>query len=613
MSLFSRIMLAFVMALTLLPAGGAEARNQRTISIIPEEILKLEMEMRWAEAEIAYRALLAQKPVPQGLWLRYVDVLVVQGKTGEAAIALARAAKANPDDHELAARASSSNAQAGRAQAAMHLMETALAAAPDRLEYLDRHARLATWAMDYDAAQKSLGRLVARQSGDADLHLRYGRVLAWLGRTNRAKREIGRALKLRPEMTEARLDFARLQSWQGHYKAALASLEEYRSLGGDETKYAGEKALNLAWANRPDASQAVSGPALVVAPGDRSLIYAQAVALERAHRHDDATARLKEIEAISPGEPDTVLLRRLLTVPDASSLSAGVSASSDGDEIDILSMRALASYALKDDNRISIGGEYTYVSAPTGSGLDRIDGGENIEVRRVWAEARVDVSDRTAVTAKLGLGDTDFSSNQAIYGIEVSHRASDSLQLGLSHNRDYHAVSPRALSLDVMRSETRASVSYAPDFNWHLDLFASYSDFSDGNSAFRGDATIRRAILRSATLNADIGLSGSWYGYDRDLDNGYYDPKSYQRYLVPFYLYMKLADGDGISLVFAPGVQKDNEMSGFAFSGNTYAEGTFGLYKKWMLKARVGLTVGASDYTDNYWVASGGLYVTRRF
>lgn len=613
MNLFSRIILVLAMALTLLPTPAAEARDQRTVSLIPEEILKLEMDMRWAEAEIAYRALLAQKPVPRGLWLRYVDVLVVQGKTEEAATALARAAKADPDDHLLAARASSANAQAGRARVAMGLIESALAAAPDRPEYLDRHARLATWAKDYDAARISLGRLVANQSGDADLRLRYGRVLAWLGRTNGARKEIARALKLRPEMTEARLDLARLQSWQGHYKAALASLEDYRSVGGDAAKYAGEKALNLAWANRPDASLAVSGPALVAAPGDRSLLYSQAVALERAHRHAEATARLRQIEAISPDEPDTMLLRRLLSVPDASNLSAGVTASADRDGIDILSMQALATYALKDDNRISIGGDYAYVSAPTGSGLDRIDGGENIEVKRVWAEARVDLSDRTAVTAKLGLGDTDFGSTRAIYGIEVSHRASDTLQLGISHNRDYHAVSPRSLSLDVMRSETRASVSYAPDFNWQLDLSAGYSDFSDGNSALRGDATIRRAILRSATLNADIGLSATWYGYDRNLDNGYYDPAFYQRYLVPFYLYMKLNDGDGISIVFAPGIQKDDQMSSFAFSGNTYAEGTFGLYKKWMLKGRIGLTAARSDYSDNYWVASGGLYLTRRF
>ena len=621
MSIIKRIMATLLVAVillpaALLPAGGAEARMQRTVPLIPEDILRLEMEQRWDEAEVAYRSLLAQKPVPGALWLRYSDILAIQGKTREAAIALARAAGADPDDHKLAARASSANAQIGRAEVAMKLIETALAAAPGTLDYLDRHARLATWSSDYHAAADSLGQLVANRPGEAELHLRYGRVLAWLGRIDAATRETRRTLALQPDMPEALLDYARLLSWQGNHKAALASLEDYQRAGGhDAAAYAGEKALNLAWADRPDASLAVSGPALVTNPVDRRLLYGQAVALERAHRHAEADARLAEIERQGADQPDVVLLRRLLTLPDAPYVSGDISASTDGDNIDILSMKALASYALRDDNRIAIGGAYAHVSAPTGGGLDRIDGGENIKIKRIWAEARFDVGARTVVTAKLGLGDTDFgaSNSKAIYELEISHRASDALTLTLGHARDFHAVSPRALSLGVMRSDTSAGIRFSPDPGWTLDLSARYSDFSDGNNATQVDLSLRRALLRRAGLNMDIGLSGTWYGYDQDLDNGYYDPGFYQRYLVPLSLYLKLGDGDGISLVFAPGVQRDRKMSGFAFSGHTYAEGTFGLYKKWMLKSRVGLSVGASDYTDDYWVVSGGLYLMRRF
>ena len=151
---------------------------------------------------------------------------------------------------------------------------------------------------------------------------------------------------------------------------------------------------------------------------------------------------------------------------------------------------------------------------------------------------------------------------------------------------------------------------------WYTAFKFTYADLNDNNQQKRGDLTLIRQAIRRTNFNLDVGFSATWYGYDTDLPNGYYDPSFYQRYLIPVFIYYKFNDDNGLSITIAPGVQKDNTMDNFqpAIAGSV--ELTLGLYRDWMMKATLqgyyggaGAIVTAGDY----WIASGRIRLMRRF
>jgi hypothetical protein len=76
--------------------------------------------------------------------------------------------------------------------------------------------------------------------------------------------------------------------------------------------------------------------------------------------------------------------------------------------------------------------------------------------------------------------------------------------------------------------------------------------------------------------------------------------------------YWKISDNDGVGLVGSSGVQRDNNTDSFDFSGNAGVEGTFGIYRDWMLK------IGGSFFDTRVSTGAFHAYViqialTRRF
>src|SRR6185295_5196197 len=114
-------------------------------------------------------------------------------------------------------------------------------------------------------------------------------------------------------------------------------------------------------------------------------------------------------------------------------------------------------------------------------------------------------------------------------------------------------------------------------------------------------------------LNIDLGVSARFFSFSDDLNNGYYDPSFYRQYLFNVFTYYKIDDDDGISFIFSPGVQRDETLKDYKSSTNYAVEGTFGLYKDWMLKVHVGVVNNIGLSNGPYQRTEVGARLTRRF
>ena len=84
-----------------------------------------------------------------------------------------------------------------------------------------------------------------------------------------------------------------------------------------------------------------------------------------------------------------------------------------------------------------------------------------------------------------------------------------------------------------------------------------------------GGLTFTPRSTKPVTVRGHIpGLpisTGTWFGFDEELDNGYYDPDLYQSYMATGLAYWKISDDDGITVATDLGAVKDDDMDDFDF------------------------------------------------
>jgi hypothetical protein len=199
------------------------------------------------------------------------------------------------------------------------------------------------------------------------------------------------------------------------------------------------------------------------------------------------------------------------------------------------------------------------------------------------------------------------------YRLSSSLSPADEFNITLTHAYGYYVISPKAVSLGIRQRYSGIEASWSPDFVHTVDAVLSYTAFSDDNSRWEAILGPRRAVLRSGKLNADLGVLSLWEGFEKRVNNGYYDPELYQLYALRGFAYWKMSDDDGVSATALIGLQKDDTMDSFRSAMSLDLEGTFGLYRDWMLKVRAGATNNLRQATGAFRAVIGSISLTRRF
>jgi hypothetical protein len=104
-----------------------------------------------------------------------------------------------------------------------------------------------------------------------------------------------------------------------------------------------------------------------------------------------------------------------------------------------------------------------------------------------------------------------------------------------------------------------------------------------------------------------------WYGFGEDLNNGYYDPRYYERYGLNGYAYWKITDNNGVNVRVSAGAQRDDSDAEFDFGSDQDVDAKFGLYSDWMLRVHYGHVHNMRGISGLLYIDVFDLQLTRRF
>jgi tetratricopeptide (TPR) repeat protein len=597
--------LTFLIISLLVPlAAGAQAPSG-----VMDRGVRAEAEGRWDDALNLYRAELQRDPRQPDLWVRVADIDARLGRRDDCINALTRAAAVAPTSASIHVRLSEAHAEAGHVDAAFLAIERAVALAPRSSDYLRRRGALAAWAGDYGRAKDSYRRLVQLVPEDADALLGLARTSGWAGDTDSSVAAYRKYLRLRPEVRDAWIELARAESWRGNYAEALDVLGEFRRRFGDSPEYVRERIAVLARGGRPREATRLIERVLPATPDDYGLHLSKSVALAAQQRRD-ALAALETAQRLRPGDPQNGDVRSVVRVALASTGIPHGSFYSDSDGLSTWRIDPRLNLALGGGTRFDAGYDRTELRARAGSGLEGGDGTLDARHEITW----IGLSQRAGHVTLQGQGGyaavEDRSRTSYLF---AAHFDSDRLRLSAARESAFFVLSPRTILLGLTRLTHRVGLDWTPGLRYDVSLDGTYDELSDGNRRWDATAGWRRVFARTEKLNLDLGVQARHFGTTRDLDNGYYDPSRYENYSFVAFPYWKVSENNGVGGVLALGVQRDDRSRSFGFAGNAVIEGSFGIYRDWMLKVNGSVTVNDRLQSGAFRGYSGQLAVVRRF
>ena len=577
------------------------------------EYMEFEAEHGNTQALQEYDALYRQRfGESKEYWLRMADIHALSGNASASSAALQAATRLAPQDHALFYRLAQSYPSEKDAVAAAAAIERAVELNPKNLEYLRTRADLAAWRGDYGMALDSHLRILAIAPDDPGARLGIARVNYWrsqLGESARAYRDY---LAQQPGVAAPWLEYIVVVTELGDYARAMELLETYRQRFGDNVTYRKQKARVLAWAERPTPSLALVGELQASLRDDYELGYTRTVALHYAHRPREALASLADVARLRPDSKETTDLTRFIRTPLRSNATVDFGYTSGTDDVTLRRTGVRGEYVITPETRLFGGTDLQRISARSGSGYEKPDGGTTLDYNRAWLGVRHRTSPELSLDAQIGSGRAD-GSGRFVYEVGADIQPTDELAMRLSRRQDLHTASPRAAALGIERRTNTLDATWTPDLRYTVASRFAYDTYSDGNDRWEAELAPRRAFMRTQLLNLDLGVSGRWFGFDRDPGNGYYAPTRYERYAVTAFTYWKISDDDGVSLAVSAGPYKDNTMSGFRSGGDIVAEGFFGLYRDWYLNVKAGLSDYGGGVTEGYRSRLFEVSLTRRF
>jgi tetratricopeptide (TPR) repeat protein len=573
--------------------------------------IKAEAATDFTEAVRLYRAVLASEPGRSELWVRVADIEARRGDLDACISALEHAVAATPRDAGLYARLSQAYASAGSGAAALHAIEGALALQNGNPEYLRARATLATWVGDYRDAQAAYRQLAIVYPQDLGVTLAFARVSAWAGDTDEGASQFKRYLKAAAADPAVWLELAKAESWRGNYAAAADALEGYKRQLGPTSAYQAQLAAVLANGGRPTKAESLLTGLLAQTPDNYELNLTQAIALARQQRAKAAFETLDRVRTLSPGRQETRTTERVLRNLLGSNAESPFTVYGDSDHLQVQRFSPQAVASLRSGTLLSAGYQRTRLQAPSGSGLDGLDGSPVARYDLAWAGAAQRLG-RITVTGEAGYATTAAHDNTT-YEVGVDARLTDTLRFAVSNASSPFVVSPRTVDLGLTATSRRAQAEWTPGLQYHLAFDASFQTLSDGNRRWEMTISPRRSVARRAGFNLDLGATAYRLQTSRDLDHGYYDPRRYEYYAATVYPYFKVRENIGLALTGAAGAQRDNTSRSFHFGGNVSGEATFGIYRPWVVKINGGATLNSRLDSGAFRGVSAGAALVRRF
>lgn len=473
----------------------------------------------------------------------------------------------------------------GDTDRAFELYRARLETDPDDDRALHRMALMHAWAEEYDRSLGLFDRLLEDAPGNLDARVDRARVLAWRGDNEDALDELEAVLAEHPDHPAALEARALFQGWAGRYEEALSSYEHLLSIGPEHADARREQARVLAWASdfegseqaylalleeNPDDLDARLGLArtfafsdeldaalaqydsvLIRAPDNVQAIQGKARTLAWADRLIEAEELAREGVAVDQEVSGSwIVLGQILqwqgrNAAAREALQRAIAHSpTDGDAHDQLRAvnRSLAPMARpstvyeadSDDNRM-----LTTSLAAGWHPLPRLElrmdayrrGLEQNTLERVSFGGMLTgtwvAEPGWRLTAGVGGSVTDGPDTPSYASVRAGVRTPERHTVRGAVDVSSQALDETAAlaSRGVRFTSVTGSVRWKPAPAWRVDATSGYAlfDGAEDNSRINGSVAASRRIGRSFSLGA--GLRS--FGYEKDLDEGYFDPDWY--------------------------------------------------------------------------------------
>lgn len=579
---------------------------------VPDAAISAEMREDWGAAAEIYRRTLETDPERVDLWRRLSDVLARDGQAQAAAEALDEAVAVEPEEPDLRLAASAAWAQADRPEQALEHCLAAADLSPEDVAILRTCARQANWAGDTAAVAEIYRRVHAITGESSDLKA-YARALGGMGELDESVALYRDYLASHPDDAEALLDYATVETWRGNYAVAAEALNHYHDVHGEDDDWAARRARLLAWAHRPTEARELNDGLFAANPDDYEHLYTRMLILRGEPRHSEAIAALEPLKRLRPESKDTLDAIRSTHAFLRSNVGIEAGWRDDADDISLRRLAVTGRWSLTPETYVYGRAEHRDIRAKAGSPFVGVEGDTSIDIEQAWVGARHRFSPLLEIGADVGAASIDGGGGDlGLYGLYADLRPLDNLWVDLSATRRVWDISPKSASLGLAIRDHRARIQWQPTLRHFVNAEVAHGRLNDGNRRNELFVNPYRAMLRTERLNLDLGVSAHWQDYDKDLDNGYYDPSNYRRFALTVVGYWKFSDDDGLNVSLSPGWHTDDSLSDYEFGTDVSVELINGIYRDWYSRLSVSYS-DRSQTTGRYDAYSINWGLVRRF
>lgn len=433
----------------------------------------------------------------------------------------------------------------GDLDAALDELDGVLERDPTHRGAMEARAEFLAWAGRYEAslsAYDDLGGIVGDQPG---LERARARVLGWASRLEAAAEAYERVLERNPGDLEARLGLARVHAFADELDRAE---ELYREiLDGDSGRNEARKGLarTLGWAGRLVESEAGWRRALEEEPGDVEALVGLGRTLRWQGRPAAALEVLERAEEQDPDDPD--LRRELRGVRSGFAPAAEVSfaAEGDSDDNDMTTTALVARWHPRPRTELRAD---AYLRTARQNALDREARGISLTATQVWEPGW-----RLSVGGGWSGSDAGVRDSFGRWSVSVASPGRYPLSVEGRLRKRVLDATAALVTTGVETTEYGVDARWTPSPGWLVRAGV-------GGAALRGEERNRR-VNGSASVTRDLpagwrlGLAGRGFSYEKDLQDGYFDPDFYGVAELPT-SWRRDAGAWRLRLDVAPGIQQ---------------------------------------------------------
>lgn len=443
---------------------------------------------------------------------------------------------------------------AGHRERALEELDRALARERDDVVALEARAQFRQRAGDLAGALEDYRRLAALRPGESDLDLQRARLLSWQSRLEESIALYDSLVRARPGDRDARLELARVLSWAGRLDSAASVYRGILERAPEEADAVEGLARVLGWRGDLRASERYWRRAVELTDGGADAHLGLSRTLRWEGRPAAALSAWKRARAAAPERQDVLEEERWLDALLHLHADPGFTYEGDSDGNRIYTLRMDGGFRVVP--RLAVGWE-SYGRRTTNRERAVPDDFER-EAAGGVVEAGLQLEPGWWLRAGGGVAYSDGARDDELASWRASVASPRHMPFSfvLSYRREPLDLTSQLIERGVVVEAIDLRTVWSMGSGWQLTAAGSPATYTgtETNDQWAGLLSLAHDFSRTWRL----GLTGRAFGFEHDLNEGYFDPDLYA--LAEVSLRWQAFPGDWhLSLELDPGAQKIGE------------------------------------------------------